>query len=112
MIAYIRRYAVSTPLTLIHLVGGAGAAVLAFMLTFQGYGVWVATPILCVSLLPDTLYSLSLIRDWRRQYLATNDLIGRLKSLWLMMVCVCIAIFFGAWMGVQWATLNAALGGA
>jgi|GEM_PF-4293537 len=110
MFSQFRRLFIDKPLTLIHLLGGAGAATLAFLLTFNGYNTRIALPIMLICLLPDSLYTLSLIKDWRKNRLSGANLAAQLKSLWFMMGCACVLICFAAWMGSQWAILNSAFG--
>lgn len=63
MIRKAKRLILDTPLTLIHMVGGLGAAVLAFILTLNGHGLWVVYPIMFTCLLPDSLYGAYLILE-------------------------------------------------
>jgi len=109
-LSQVRRFFLDAPLALIHLVGGIGASVLAFMLTFNGYGTWIAYPIMFVCLMPDSLYSVSLFFEYRRGHSDTKELFSILKFLWLMMACACVAILFAAWLGMRWGMLNAVLG--
>ena len=108
MLSQLRRFLLDTPLTLIHLVGGTGAAVLAFLLTLNGHGIWVAFPVMFAALMPDSLYSVSMIQEWRDDRLPLAMLLLKLKQAWALMACVCVAVLFTAWLGTQWAIVNAA----
>ncbi len=106
------RALLNAPLSLIHLVGGIGASAFAFWLTSQGHPLWVAFPVMFAALLPESLYSASLVMEWRKQGLSSTALAAKLVSTWTLMAGVCVAVLFAAWLGLKIAVLNAALSGA
>jgi len=110
MSSQFRRLLIEKPLAFIHFLGGAGAATLAFLLTFNGHSPGIALPILIVCLIPDTLYSVSRIMEFYKSRITSAELFNTLKVIWFMMACAAVLIYFAAWMGSKWAILNAAFG--